>query len=301
MTHDPAVLKPASPARVQALSFMPSCHVAQAKRRRSSAHAEEILWNLLAPGELSVPIAPPRALPDLEAIGQMAAGVAHDLNNFLQVIGSSLEMLGRHVVADAKTQRLSGVARQALQRASSLTQQLLTMAHGQAFQAQSVALDDLDHRVGDLIRRALPSTIDVQVVADADLWTCTSDGYQLEAAILNLAINARDAMPDGGQITVTACNRSVASKAIDGIAGAPADYVVISVIDTGTGMEPQVMARAFEPFFTTKAIGKGTGLGLSRVRAFTEQCGGFVTMQSALLGGTTFALHLPRVAATLSS
>jgi signal transduction histidine kinase len=231
---------------------------------------------------------------NLESVGELAAGVAHDLNNFLHVIGTSLELLARRTHADPQTQRLNRVAQQALVRATKLARQLLTLSRGHELQLEVLLLDQLEATMGDILARALPETIILQMRHEPDLWHCKADHCQLEAAILNLAINARDAMPDGGTLYIDVGNVAVHMGGSSQQAVRPGDYVVASVSDTGSGMDQSVAARAFEPFFTTKESGKGTGLGLSQVQAFAKRCNGFVTIDSVLGSGTHVHLYLPR-------
>ena len=232
--------------------------------------------------------------PKLDNVGELAAGVAHDLNNFLHVIGNSLQLLGRRTLDDVDAQRLNGVAQRALSRAATLSRQLLTLSRGHELQLETLCLDDLEATMGDILQRALPDSIALRLRHAADLWTCTTDSCLLEAALLNLAINARDAMPEGGTLTiaVTNCTIDPMHAALHGVR--EGDFVIASVSDTGTGMGAQVVARAFEPFFTTKETGKGTGLGLSQVQAFARRCNGYATIVSALGAGTEVRIYMPR-------
>jgi len=232
--------------------------------------------------------------PNTQNVGELAAGVAHDLNNFLQVIGNSLELLDRHENQHPAARRLNGVALQALARATKLSRQLLTLSRGHELQLEVLCLDDLQTSMGDIIQRALPDNVRLEIRHAQNLWPCTADSCLLEAALLNLAINARDAMPDGGTLTIDVVNRAVddAHAAAAGIR--KGDFVVASVGDTGSGMEPSIVARAFEPFFTTKDFGKGSGLGLSQVQAFAKRCNGYATIVSEPGRGTRVLIYLPR-------
>jgi signal transduction histidine kinase len=242
-------------------------------------------------GRVDRPVA---ARHNTQNVGELAAGVAHDLNNFLQVIGNSLELLDRRTQADPQSHRLTGVARQALLRATKLSRQLLMLSRGHELQLEVLRLDDLQATMGDILLRALPETIELQMHHDPDLWPCTTDSCLLEAAILNLAINARDAMPDGGALTIAVGNCRVDGSHAAAATVREGDFVIAAVADTGSGMEPSVLARAFEPFFTTKEFGKGTGLGLSQVQAFAKRCNGYATIDSVPGSGTEVRIYLPR-------
>jgi signal transduction histidine kinase len=156
------------------------------------------------------------------------------------------------------------------------------------------SLDAFVPSLRELLDRALPASVRLRIEPAGEIWSCTPDLFQLEAALLNLAINARDAMPDGGALGITFENRHVDSPCASSSGAEEGDFVVVGVSDTGTGMPPEVESRAFEPFFTTKALGKGTGLGLSQVRAFAERSGGFVTIETAMGQGTRVLVFLPR-------
>ena len=227
-------------------------------------------------------------------VGQLAAGVAHDLGNFLQVVANSLELLDRRNGSDAAAHRLTGVARKALTRATKLSWQLLTLSRGHELQLEVLRLDDLQSTMGDILKRAMPESIELEIRHAPDLWSCTSDSCLLEAALLNLAINGRDAMPSGGTLTIDVVNRVVEGTQGSAPGLRDGEYVVASVTDTGSGMQPDVLARAFEPFFTTKTCGRGTGLGLSQVQAFAKRCNGYATIESNPGLGTRVSIHLPR-------
>jgi signal transduction histidine kinase len=224
----------------------------------------------------------------------LTAGIAHDLNNFLQVIGNSLELLDRRETQDPAARRLNGVARQALERATKLSRQLFTLSQGHEWQLEVVCIEDLRTTMGDILRRALPDTIRLEMHRAPHLWSCMTDVCMLEASVLNLAINARDAMPEGGTLTIDLVNRAIDGKQAAAAGLRKGDFVVASVADTGSGMEPSIMARAFEAFFTTKEVGKGTGLGLSQVQAFAKRCNGYATIASELGRGTQVLIYLPR-------
>ena len=235
-----------------------------------------------------------RQAQKMEAVGQLTGGIAHDFNNLLMVIGGSLDMLGRRLAPDPRTDRLLEAARHAVNRGAKLNQQLLAFSRRQDLHAEVLNVNDLIPSFGHLLERAVGETVTVEFDGASDLWICRTDPHQLETAILNLAINARDAMPDGGRLMISTANRRV-----DGtIAGlpdlAPGDYVVMAVADTGTGMDAETIVHIFEPFFTTKDVGKGTGLGLSQVYGFANQSGGSVEVTSAPGCGTTVAIYLKR-------
>lgn len=229
-----------------------------------------------------------RQAQKLEAIGRLTGGIAHDFNNLLMVISGGLEMLRRPLNAVRRERLMEGM-QQATQRGARLTKQLLAFSRRQELNPEPL---DIAHHVGgmrDLLNRSLRG--DVQVVFDfaEGLWTVEVDAGELELVIINLAVNARDAMPTGGTITVSAANcPALKDGDLDG------DYVLLAVRDTGTGMSPEVLDRVFEPFFTTKEIGKGSGLGLAQVHGFASQSRGVVRIDSAVGQGTTINLYLPR-------
>ena len=231
----------------------------------------------------------------LQAIGQLAGGLAHDFNNLLATILGSLELIERRVTSgDDKLRALLTRAMDAVQRGSQLTSRLLAFSRRQRLAARPT---DVNRLVADLVTLAastLGRRIRIQTDLAPDLWSAMADTSQLEAAILNLALNARDAMPEGGTLTLSTANENVAEGSAD---PDPGDYVHISVKDTGVGMSRETLARAFEPFFTTKEFGKGSGLGLSQVYGLARQSGGTVRVQSELGGGTTVGLLMPRARA----
>jgi len=231
----------------------------------------------------------------MEAIGQLTGGVAHDFNNLLQVIRGNLELLQKSVVGD---ERASARLRNALygaERAAQLTRQLLAFARRQPLAPKVVNLSRLVSDMADLLRRTLGEAIEVETVVAGGLWNTVADPAQVESAILNLALNARDAMPGGGRLTVEITNAALdeayARNAQD---VTPGQYVMIAVTDTGEGMPEAIRARVFEPFFTTKSDGKGTGLGLSMVYGFVKQSNGHIQIYSEVGQGTTLKIYLPR-------
>ena len=233
----------------------------------------------------------------MEAVGQLTGGIAHDFNNLLMVIGGSLEMLRRRLPDDPRTARLLDAATQGVARGGALNKQLLAFARRQDLRTEAVRLDQLAPAFVQLVERAASEDIRIETRIVPDAWWCCTDPHQLETAVLNLAINARDAMPGGGVLTITIANREVDAVEAQAWGARPGDYAVVSVSDTGTGIAPEVLARVFEPFFTTKEVGRGTGLGLSQVYGFAKQSGGFVAIDSAPGRGTTVLIHLPRAPA----
>ena len=238
----------------------------------------------------------------MEAVGQLTGGLAHDFNNLLTGILGALEILERRIdqgqALDAP--RYITVAKGAAQRAAALTQRLLAFARRQALDARSIDVNRLVAEMHDLIHRTMGPRIRVQINSAAGLWPAWADPNQLENALLNLCLNARDAMPQGGTLTIDKRNQRVTAQAAAEHGMPPGNYVVLSVSDSGIGMEPAVMAKVFEPFFTTKPVGEGTGLGLSMVYGFARQSGGHVWMESRLGVGTTVRILLPRHAGSQS-
>ena len=227
----------------------------------------------------------------MEAIGQLTGGVAHDFNNLLTPIVGSLDLVRRRHQDDERTQRMVSGALQAAERAATLTQRLLAFARRQALQPRAVDVGALIDGIVELIRRSLGPTIAVVVDAPRDLPAATVDPNQLELALLNLSINARDAMPGGGTLTLAIDTATVCDGAAGGIAAGR--YVRIVATDTGTGMDRETLARATEPFFSTKGVGKGTGLGLSMVHGLAAQSGGRLGLSSEPGRGTSVELLLP--------
>jgi PAS domain S-box-containing protein len=239
----------------------------------------------------------------MEALGQLSGGIAHDFNNLLGVIKNCVEIMQRRIGtngtgdADVEQQKFLDMIRRSTDRAVSLTQRMLAFSRRQPLAPKSVNLNSMITGMRDLLRQALNESISLEVVAGGGTWLVSVDPNQLETAVLNLVVNARDAMPDGGRLTIETSNTyldqdySQAHEAVQ--AG---QYGMIAVSDTGTGMPPEVAARAFEPFFTTKDADKGTGLGLSQVYGFVKQSGGHVKIVSEPGQGTSIKLYLPRAA-----
>jgi PAS domain S-box-containing protein len=232
----------------------------------------------------------------MEAVGQLTGGIAHDFNNLLAVILGNLELMqARPDLNPAVAKRIDTAIRTTL-RGADLTHRLLAFGRRQPLAPKSTNVNELVRGVQELIRRPLGPSFDIAVIEAADLWLTEVDQAQLENAILNLSLNARDAMPQGGQLTIETANVAIdESQVLAERDLKPGDYVAIAVSDTGHGMAPEVMARAFEPFFTTKGIGKGSGLGLSMVYGFVKQSGGHVKLYSEAGRGTTVKLLLPRL------
>jgi two-component system, NtrC family, sensor kinase len=230
----------------------------------------------------------------MEAVGQLTGGVAHDFNNLLTVIIGNLELARRKGVEEG----IDRVLRNALvgaQKAAQLTQRLLAFSRRQPLDPKSVDATKLLAGMSDLLRRSLGERVEIEAVGGGGLWRTEVDPAELEAAILNLALNARDAMPDGGKLTIETSNAFLDEQYVQDHGDVrTGQYVLISVSDTGQGMPREVIDRAFEPFFTTKETGQGTGLGLSQVYGFVKQSGGHIKIYSEVAHGTTIKIYLPR-------
>jgi len=231
----------------------------------------------------------------LEAVGQLTGGVAHEFNNLLMAVSGCLELLGPFVQSGRGPRLLANAAR-ATERGGRLTRQLLAFARRQHLQPEPLDLNHLVEGMTELLESTLGRGIEVVTALDAGAWPAMADGSQLELVLLNLAINARDAMPGGGKLTIRTCNMRTGPprRAEDPPAG---EYAVLDISDTGEGMTPQVQARAFEPFFTTKEVGLGSGLGLPQVLGVAQQLGGGASIISAVGQGTTVRVFLPRASA----
>jgi PAS domain S-box-containing protein len=254
-------------------------------------HANDISARLVAQAELETAQEALRQSQKMEAMGSLTGGVAHDFNNLLTPIVGSLDLLVRKGIGSEREQRLIGAALQSAERAKTLVQRLLAFARRQPLQPIAVDLGRLVESMADLIDSTLGPTIAVRLDVAPDLPCAQADANQLEMALLNLAVNARDAMPDGGTLTIKARGACVADGQIPGIDAG--DYVCLGVSDTGIGMDEATRQRAIEPFFSTKGVGKGTGLGLSMVHGLVAQLGGGLTIQSAPGAGTSIDLWLP--------
>ena len=237
-----------------------------------------------------------RQAQKMETLGQLTGGVAHDFNNLLQVVTGNLDLLQRALPDDdARLQRMVGRARAGADRAAILTQRLLAFSRRQPLEPRPVDPNRLVAGMTEILHRTLGDAIMIETVAEQDAWTIEVDVNQLENALLNLAVNARDAMPEGGTLTIAVSNRDIdADQAICEPDLPPGAYVRIALSDTGQGMDEQTLAHAIEPFFTTKDVGRGTGLGLSMVYGFIKQSGGHMRLSSTPGQGATILLYLPR-------
>jgi len=232
----------------------------------------------------------------MEAVGQLTGGIAHDFNNLLAAIGGSLEMIearvaqGRMDVVD----RYIAAGQNAVRRAAALTHRLLAFSRRQTLDPRPTNVNRLIAGMEEMIRRTVGPSIQIEVVGAGGLWSTLVDPNQLDNALLNLCLNARDAMPDGGRLTIETANKWLDERAAKERELSPGQYVSLCVTDTGTGMAPAVVAHAFEPFYTTKPFGQGTGLGLSMIYGFARQSGGQIRIYSEPGKGTTMCLYLPR-------
>jgi nitrogen-specific signal transduction histidine kinase len=235
----------------------------------------------------------------MDAVGQLSGGIAHDFNNLLMIIMGNLERLRRQAQGPggsaADLERSIANALRGAQRAAALTQRLLAFSRRQPLNPTLLDLNRYLAGVSDFLQRSLGETIEIEVVGAPRLWPIEVDVPQLETSLVNLAVNARDAMPNGGKLTVEASNQTLdRDYRRTNPEVAPGQYALICVSDTGQGMTPDVLCRAFEPFYTTKEIGQGTGLGLSQVYGFVKQSGGHVKIYSETGHGTTVKLYFPR-------
>jgi PAS domain S-box-containing protein len=231
----------------------------------------------------------------MEAIGSLTGGVAHDFNNLLQVISGNLQLLRKHVAGDVNAEQRVANALAGVSRGSKLASQLLAFGRRQPLEPKVVNVGKLIRGLDDMLRRALGETIEIETLVSGGLWNTLVDPGQIENALLNLSINARDAMENGGRLTIEVGNAflddTYARQHVEVTAG---QYVVLSVSDTGTGMSPDIIDKVFDPFFSTKPEGKGTGLGLSMVYGFVKQSGGHIKIYSEVGHGTTVKIYLPR-------
>ncbi|MDO9329910.1 MAG: ATP-binding protein, partial [Pseudomonas sp.] len=233
----------------------------------------------------------------MEAVGQLTGGIAHDFNNMLTGIIGSLELLRRRL-ARGRTDDLDGLIDLGVtsaNRAAGLTHRLLAFSRRQSLDSKPVNMNTLVVSMGELLQRSINESIQLDMQLSEDLWVAEADPNQLESALLNLVLNARDAMPEGGKLVVNTSNQHL-DKGFTQVHSnlQPGDYVVLRVTDTGCGMPEGTITRAFDPFFTTKPIGQGTGLGLSMIYGFSKQSHGHVTIESEVGNGTTVSLYLPR-------
>jgi two-component system, cell cycle sensor histidine kinase and response regulator CckA len=231
----------------------------------------------------------------MEAIGRLAGGVAHDFNNYLTIIVGFIEALRAELDGNSPAMKHIDGMRKASLKTASLTRQLLAFGRKQRLLPRAVNLNDLVDDMGELITQALGPRVELIEGLSADLGPTWADAAQLEQVIMNLAVNARDAMPTGGQLLIETYNEEVAEEFVAGADTVrTGSYAVLAISDTGTGMDAEVKAHLFEPFFTTKEMGKGTGLGLATVYGIVRQSNGFVLVSSEMGTGTTFRIYLPR-------
>ena len=230
----------------------------------------------------------------MEAIGNLTGGVAHDFNNLLQVISGNLQLLAKDIAGNDRAERRVSNALAGVSRGAKLASQLLAFGRRAALEPKVVNIGRFVSGIDEMLRRALGEGIEIETIIAGGLWNSFIDPAQIENALLNLAINARDAMDGNGKLTIEAGN-AVLDDAYVRDQDIPAgQYVMLAVTDTGAGMPPEIIAQAFEPFFSTKPEGKGTGLGLSMVYGFVKQSGGHVRIYSEVGSGTTIKLYLPR-------
>lgn len=273
-------------AAVRALELAEANRQLEAERHERR-RAEDILWHA----------------QKLEAVGQLSGGVAHDFNNLLTVVIGNLELAheafaGSRKLPKEQVANLLLAALSAAEHGAKITQQMLAFARRTLLRVEVAHLDALIDRSMDLLQRALGEAITFECIPAAPLWPCVLDPIQFEAAMLNLAVNARDAMPDGGSLRIELKNISVGAHRADMPADMmPGRYVSVAVSDTGIGMETAILDRVFEPFFTTKEPGRGVGLGLSQVYGFVKQSDGYITVESVQGTGTTFRLYFPYASA----
>ena len=243
-----------------------------------------------------------RHMQKIEAVGQLSGGLAHDLNNMLAVIMSGLNLTEKRLaVGDTNVLRFITAAMDGATRAATLTNRLMAFSRQLPLAPKPIDVNRLMSGLSDLMERTLGETTKTKIILNAHLWNAMADASQLENAVLNLAINARDAMPDGGDLIIETTNFEFDAKSARDNDMPIGKYVQISVSDTGMGMTQEVINKAFDPFFTTKGVGKGTGLGLSQVYGFVKQSGGHIKIYSELNHGTTIKMYLPRLDREITS
>ena len=231
----------------------------------------------------------------MDAVGKLTGGVAHDFNNLLQIVGGNLQLLAKHVAGNERAETLQEMPWRAVSRGSKLTSQLLAFGRRQSLAPRVINLGRLIRGLDDMLRRALGEAVEIETVVAGGLWNTLVDPLQMETALLNLAINARDAMNRRGKLTIEAGNASLDDRyAACHPEVAAGQYVMVAVSDTGTGIGVDVLDKVFDPFFTTKPEGQGTGLGLSMVHGFVKQSRGHIKIYSEAGQGTTVRIYLPR-------
>jgi PAS domain S-box-containing protein len=231
----------------------------------------------------------------MEAVGQLTGGVAHDFNNLISVMVGNLDLALEQLPEQSEVRPLVDMALSASLQGADLTRQLLAFSRKQQLRPKAIDINELVLRTSTLLRRTIGERIEIKTAFNAELWPAEADPSQVESALINLAINARDAMPSGGSLLIETANMPLdGSYVAENSDLTPGDYVMLAVTDTGTGIPPNVLSRVFEPFFTTKEVGKGTGLGLSMVYGFAKQSGGHLKIYSEVGHGTTVRLYLPR-------
>ena len=275
--------------------------LAARERRRAERHLATLATSLertveQRTAELMASEAALRQAQKMEAVGQLTGGIAHDFNNLLTAISGSLEMMAKRIAEGRfeDTKRFVSVAQTASERATSLTHRLLAFSRRQTLEPKATDVLALARGIEDLIQRTVGPAIKLETVAADEIWPVLVDTSQLENALLNLCINARDAMPDGGDLTLSIANVTVTDETVLGPECALGDYVRLCVADKGVGMSEETIARAFDPFFTTKPLGQGTGLGLSMIYGFVRQSSGQIDISSRVGEGTKVCIHLPR-------
>lgn len=301
--EEPGVFKPGHEEQLLGMAGHGATAIDNARLYQAAQRANENLEQRVA-AEMAERLKAEEALRQsqkMEAIGQLTGGIAHDFNNLLGAITGSLSLIERRVI-DGKpgAERYIKTGQEAVRRAATLTQRLLAFSRRQTLDPKPTDVNKLVAGMEEIVRRTVGPSIIVEVVGAGGLWTTRVDAPQLESSLLNLCINARDAMmPNGGRLTIETANKWLDERGARERDLPPGQYVSICVTDTGTGMTPEVIARAFDPFFTTKPIGQGTGLGLSMVYGFIRQSGGQVRIYSEVGSGTTMCLYLPRYAGRL--
>jgi PAS domain S-box-containing protein len=236
-----------------------------------------------------------RQTQKMEAVGQLTGGLAHDFNNLLGIVLGNLDLLLERIVDDAESIDIAGEALQAARQGAELTQRMLAFSRKQPLQSRSFDLNDTVTSMSGMLRRTLGADITLTSVPSADLWPVFADPGQLGDVLLNLAVNARDAMPNGGHLVIETTSVQLGNALAEQYADiTPGDYVMVAVTDSGTGMPPEILERVLEPFFTTKETGRGTGLGLSMAYAFAKQSGGYLKLYSEVGHGTSVKIFLPR-------